>query len=253
MFWCQNSDASEGRKAQVDFLNTFILIDSKPHEQTPGDSQPHAPSSRVLDCQQKKEPKALLQNMDIVHPHRSQVTNMPNSSEEDADASERDLLLPVLLSQYKKKDDTIEKSMNRMRISLVSALRFLAALSITEQPVFGLVVNGRLGAVIMAWQKSEACTLSVHTVSESSQGIQKIYIMERNIRHYDISDPLQAFQFVSVLLRLTRHGLKLRAAFDEKKDALFESLRVSKYTSWSKLAQKDAQGGGSEAPQHEHF
>jgi len=66
--------------------------------------------------------------------------------------------------------------------------------------------------------------------------------MDRNVRHYDITDPLDAFQFVSILLRLGRHGVELRARFDEKKDALYKNLRTSTYTPWSKLAQIDGKG-----------
>jgi hypothetical protein len=58
--------------------------------------------------------------------------------------------------------------------------------------------------------------------------------MERNVRYYDITDPLQAFQFVSVLLRLTQHGLKLRARFDENKGTFYDNLVKSR---WSKFAQ----------------
>jgi len=66
--------------------------------------------------------------------------------------------------------------------------------------------------------------------------------MDRNVRHYDITDPLDAFQFVSILLRLARYGLELRTRFDEKKDAFYESLRTSTYTPWSKSAQIDGKG-----------
>ena len=58
--------------------------------------------------------------------------------------------------------------------------------------------------------------------------------MERNVRYYDITDPLQAFQFASVLLRLTQHGLKLRARFDENKGTCYDNLVKSR---WSKIAQ----------------
>ncbi|OJA12707.1 hypothetical protein AZE42_02878 [Rhizopogon vesiculosus] len=193
--------------------------------------------SQGSEHQENKAQKTLLQDVYRVHPDQMPATNRPSENARP-EAGGHDLLLPGLLSEYKKKDkSTIAKAMNQMRTYLVSAIRFLDALGITEQPVFGLVVNGRLGAITMAWQKNE-----------------KIYIMERNVRHYDITDPLQAFQFVSVLLRLARYGLVLRACFDEKKDALCNSLRNRTYTPWSKLAQiegENLQGGGSEAAQAE--
>jgi hypothetical protein len=72
--------------------------------------------------------------------------------------------------------------------------------------------------------------------------------MERNVRNYDITDPMQAFQFVSVLLRLARHGLKLRAHFEQMNDTVYDSLVKSR---WSKLAQikEDPQGGEPDAAQ----
>lgn len=56
--------------------------------------------------------------------------------------------------------------------------------------------------------------------------------MDRNVRHYDITDPLQALQFVSVLPRLVRHGKKLHDFFQEK------VLKQLEYKLWSKLAQR---------------
>jgi hypothetical protein len=59
--------------------------------------------------------------------------------------------------------------------------------------------------------------------------------MERYVRHYDITDPLQALQFVSVLLRLARHGMELHTRFEQKKGkAYYQSLIISR---WSKSAQ----------------
>lgn len=175
----------EGRKAQVDFLKKFTLIHGKPDKQEPGSTrQPQMPS-KASESQKKMEDNALLHNMFRVHPDRHRVADSPSEdaplpdanghdSEQEAllNASAHDLLLPVLLCEYKKKDQsTVTKAMNKMKSYLVSALRFLAALEITEQPVFGLVVNGRLGGVTMAWQKNEVCTPSVHIVTDSSRGI----------------------------------------------------------------------------------
>jgi hypothetical protein len=60
--------------------------------------------------------------------------------------------------------------------------------------------------------------------------------MERNVRHYDIRDPLQALQFVSILPRLARHGHSLCRLL-EKQLAIID---VNKLTSqpWSKLSQQ---------------
>jgi hypothetical protein len=61
--------------------------------------------------------------------------------------------------------------------------------------------------------------------------MQQIYVMERNVRHYDIKDPLQALQFVSILLRLARHGMSLRGLFEGQP-------AISDVKPWSKLHQR---------------
>lgn len=50
----------------------------------------------------------------------------------------QDLLPPVPLAQYKKRDhSTISTAMNQTRTYLVSAVIILSELGITDQPVFG--------------------------------------------------------------------------------------------------------------------
>ncbi|KIK46074.1 hypothetical protein CY34DRAFT_76730 [Suillus luteus UH-Slu-Lm8-n1] len=97
----------------------------------------------------------------------------------------------------------------------VSAATFLSALGITDQPVFGLVVNGTVGAITMAWKTND-----------------QIYVMERNVQHYDIRDPLQALQFVSILRRLASYGVKLHT------ELLKGRLAISD-VKWSKFHQRE--------------
>jgi len=171
-----------GKAVQDGFLKSFILVHGRPDRKDaspPRRRDPHNPQpdptnqlrlptpSHASARQQEKQQNAILQNVYLVHPDRIDTTS--RLSEENAlpEASAQDLLLPVLLSKYKKKDaSTIAQAMNQMRTYLVSALSFLDALGITEQPVFGLVVNGRLGAVTMGWKKDDVCAPSVHNVAE---------------------------------------------------------------------------------------
>jgi hypothetical protein len=44
----------------------------------------------------------------------------------------------------------------------VSAVTFLSILGITDQPVFGLVVNGTLGTITMAWKTNDVCAASIY-------------------------------------------------------------------------------------------
>ncbi|KAG1741780.1 uncharacterized protein EDB91DRAFT_1279845 [Suillus paluster] len=241
-------------KERKNFLDTFILIrgsqaekddsvlaKSEPSSQTKelvgpshksiSDRHLQVPSSHVSESKKKKHEQNPLHDLFLVHPDGTLPTDV--FSGQMSWPEPRDLLLPVLLSEYKKNDTSmILQATNQMRTYLVSAITFLSALGITNEPVFGLVVNGPRGAVTMAWKKGE-----------------KIYIMERNVRHYNITDPLQAFQFVAVLLRLARHGLILRQKFEEKQGAFYESISSKTFKPWSKLAQLSEEKDKSEAVQ----
>jgi hypothetical protein len=186
---------------------------------TSGGSLQVPSSSRISESDRNK-----LHNPFLYHPDGNQATQkketiLPKIVTCD-EPSGKDLLLPVLLAEYKKRDESaISTAMNQMKTYLVSAITFLSELGITDQPVFGLVVNGTLGAITMGWKTNS-----------------QIYIMERNVRHYDIGDPHQALQFVSILPRLARHGHSLRRLL-EKQLAIID---VNKLTSkpWSKLSQR---------------
>ncbi|KAG0696443.1 hypothetical protein DFH29DRAFT_879354 [Suillus ampliporus] len=219
-------------KEREEFLSTFMLIrDSKP-EKNDTNLAKGEPSSQVEKLVKGRSHKSTsdrqLQDPFVAHPDSTRPTNILPEQTSFPDPSKQDLLLPVLLSEYKRNDkSTISKATNQMRTYLVSAITFLSALGITNTPVFGLVVNGTRGAVTMAWKEEE-----------------KIYIMERNVRHYDITDPLQALQFVSVLLRLARHGQKLRCLFEGK---LHMNISSKSLKPWSKFAQGDSKEDGESA------
>ncbi|KAG2129702.1 uncharacterized protein EDB93DRAFT_1234381 [Suillus bovinus] len=183
-------------------------------------------SSRVSES--NKIDRAQLHNPFLHHPDRNQTTQRQEAIlSNDAfcdEPSGQDLLLPVLLVEYKKRDESaISTAMNQTKTYLVSAVTFLSEFSITDQPVFGLVVNGALGAITMAWKTNNVL-------------VQQIYIMEHNVRHYDIRDPLQALQFVSILPRLARHGLGLRHILEKQLTEIDMTRFQSKL--WSKLPQR---------------
>lgn len=113
------------------------------------------PSSRAESSQNK------LRNPFHSHPDGDKATQKEEIIFYNRD--EQDLLLPVLLTGYKKRDESmISTSMNQVKMHQVSAITFLSALGITDQPVFGLVVNGTLGAITMAWKTNDVCAASVH-------------------------------------------------------------------------------------------
>ncbi|KAG2358483.1 hypothetical protein BDR07DRAFT_1362015 [Suillus spraguei] len=226
------------------FLKSFMLVQGPkpdkpdtstgetPHQiETPYGHRQKTTSGRSLQVpsssrisESKKPNRNQLHNPFLHHPDRNQVTQTQEailSMDAPCDEpSQQNLLLPVLLAEYKKKDKSaISTSMNQMKTYLVSSVTFLSKLGIVDKPVFGLIVNGTLGAVTMAWMTNK-----------------QIYVMERNIRHYDIRDPLQALQFVSILPRLARHGLDLCRLLEKQLEIIDVKELQSK--PWSKLAQR---------------
>ncbi|KAL4070294.1 hypothetical protein J3A83DRAFT_3170304 [Scleroderma citrinum] len=134
------------------------------------------------------------------------------------------LSLPILVTEYKKKDNSgIFKAMNQCRIYLVSAVRFLEALNITDQPVFGLVTKGAEGSILMAWLSGET---------------KKIYIIDRNVKTFDLTNPLDAFQFATILVRLSKHAQELKTKFeDEHYQSVLREIFKSGIPQWSKRFQ----------------
>ncbi|GBE87639.1 hypothetical protein SCP_1103160 [Sparassis crispa] len=142
----------------------------------------------------------------------------------DADAITRDqLLLPVLVAEYKRWDEDQAKSLNQGRFYCVASVTFLAALGIEGYPVFTLITNGKVGAVLLSWQ---------------SQGKKKkIYIIERNVCTFDLADPLQAFHFATFLVRLRRQHRELKALFEKEKANFRRKVSAEQFDEWMMAAQ----------------
>ncbi|KAJ7455982.1 hypothetical protein B0H11DRAFT_230884 [Mycena galericulata] len=111
------------------------------------------------------------------------------------------------------------------RFYLISVVSFYAALGIVDRPFYGLVTSGDRGAILMAWKSKPE--------SESAKRAE-IYIMERNVCRMDISNPLEAFQFATFLIRLREDQNELKKLVEEK---LGGDLDVEKLARWRKLAQ----------------
>ncbi|KAH7920531.1 hypothetical protein BV22DRAFT_1097977 [Leucogyrophana mollusca] len=169
-----------------------------------------------------KEQKVILENIMSPNGNPLRISSewrlRCDAVEETIRKHDRDLLLPVLTVEYKKKDSTsIFKAMNQSRIYAVSSLKFLEAVGITNTLVYSLVTNGNQGALTASWLNDG-----------------RIYIMERNILQFDLSDPLQAFQFATVLVRLAEYGQTLQETFEAKKEDFFARIRKGKLKQWSK-------------------
>ncbi|KAK0476871.1 hypothetical protein IW261DRAFT_1609510 [Armillaria novae-zelandiae] len=130
------------------------------------------------------------------------------------------LLLAVLVVEYKKRTQTYAKALVQAKMSLEASVRFLASLGVTKQAVFALATDGVHGAVLMGWCSSDS---------------ERVYIVERNVRTFDISQPIEVYHFVTVLLRLRKYG------DTTLKDAVESALKAKDFKprTWSKTAQFD--------------
>ncbi|KAK0193448.1 hypothetical protein F5146DRAFT_382674 [Armillaria mellea] len=128
------------------------------------------------------------------------------------------LLLAVLVAEYKKPTTSYKKALYQVKMYLEASVRYLASLGIKNRAVFGLATNDVQGAILIAW---------------FSEITDTVYIVERNLRTFNISSPIQVYHFITVLLRLRRDSdtrLKELVEGVVGKDAFVQ-------TSWSKTAQ----------------
>ncbi|KAK0476393.1 hypothetical protein IW261DRAFT_1401862 [Armillaria novae-zelandiae] len=130
--------------------------------------------------------------------------------------------LAVLISEYQKPDEEAGKAMNRCKVYLASAVMHLKSLGITRYPVFGLATNGTEGDLLGCWY---------------SRRLDRIFMMDRNIVHFDISSPVQAYHFMTFLLRLRRWSdeqlMKYQIRISENADTFMADCF------WTRRAQRE--------------
>jgi hypothetical protein len=176
-------------KEQEDLLKPFLLVqDPKPEEFTKPEEldastgeTSHQIEKTVGQSRKTKSNKSLQVPTDIDHARKSRMfeidlrdhvfgcypdgkpATQKNNTMPSKKTSGTDIQIPVLVAEYKKTSTSgISTAVNQMRIYQVSAVTFLSALGITGQPVFGLIVNGTLGAITMAWKTSDVCAASIY-------------------------------------------------------------------------------------------
>ncbi|KAJ6490627.1 hypothetical protein C8R47DRAFT_1045418 [Mycena vitilis] len=196
-----------------------------PSESTPTPSEPEAASGPGVP-----DPATIiLQDPILQNPfHVNALTVKPlalSPSEVEIKSFEGLLLLPHATAEYKKADKDEGKPLNQGRMYLVSIASFYSTLGIDDYPFYCLVTSGKLGAVLMAWKSSKQ---------------DKIYVMERNVVKFDISSPIEAFQFATFLLRLHDDSLRLAQRVTEKLEALGEEdgeVFRQRIKEWKKASQ----------------
>ncbi|KAJ7463535.1 hypothetical protein B0H11DRAFT_1922977 [Mycena galericulata] len=129
------------------------------------------------------------------------------------------LILPHATVEHKKRDQTTGKALNQGRMYLISLVSFYSALGIQDLPFYCLVTSGTLGAILMGWQSSTQ---------------KQLYLVERNVRTFDLSSPRQAFYFAAFLLRLREDQAKLMQRVREK---LSGNIDLDAVRKWNKSAQ----------------
>ncbi|SJK96967.1 uncharacterized protein ARMOST_00216 [Armillaria ostoyae] len=128
------------------------------------------------------------------------------------------LLLAVLVVEYKKSARTYAKAVVQAKMYLEASVRYLASPGVTKQGVFALATDGVEGAILMSWCSGDS---------------ERVYIVERNVRTFNVSSPIEVYHFITVLLRLPEYGdTALKAAVEAALEA-----KDFKQSIWSKTAQ----------------
>ncbi|KAK1226900.1 hypothetical protein PQX77_010116 [Marasmius sp. AFHP31] len=154
------------------------------------------------------------------------------------------ILLPFLFMECKKELGDPATVVIRAEFSLVSAIRFLAALGIFEMPTFAVATEGAVGRLICGWGRSIKQVDPLFPFSERKQPFETenshnvlIMMADTNCPEWNISDPTDALKFSIFLIRLrTVYRKQLVERFEEVFDKLLGDVR-------------EAIGGNKEAQQ----
>ncbi|KAJ7601514.1 hypothetical protein B0H17DRAFT_159612 [Mycena rosella] len=136
------------------------------------------------------------------------------------------LLLPHAVAEYKKSSHTEGKALNQGRMYLVSLVAFYSAFGIEDYPFYCLVTSGKLGAILMAWKSSKR---------------ERTYLIERNVRKFDVSSPIQAYHFATFLLRLRDDQEQLKRRVEARlKDGGVDRNRLREWRKSAQVAETEA-------------
>ncbi|KAJ3477912.1 hypothetical protein NLI96_g10140 [Meripilus lineatus] len=143
------------------------------------------------------------------------------------------IYLPQLVVEYKKVDGKSETALNQVRTHLLASVSYLASLGILDHPVFGLVVNGTMGFLTMAWKSSSepnnASPLSFELKCLPLLTIyQAIFIIEHNVKQFDLTNPTQVYHFVTFLIRLRAWEKEMMATVRRKGSKLEDPAKFIK-------------------------
>ncbi|KAF8546704.1 hypothetical protein OG21DRAFT_1472941 [Imleria badia] len=119
------------------------------------------------------------------------------------------LELPILTVEYKKASNSMMKGTNQVRMYLTASVKFLQAVGITNIPVYGVQTDGPVVVLPAAVLQDD----------------NFVYLFERLVERLDISTPLGAWHYATILCRLAQnHAEVLEKRFEEVGEKLVASL-----------------------------
>lgn len=144
--------------------------------------------------------------------------------------------LPILVTQYGRARRPLYQPLHQTAISCVASLKFAHILGLADIAVFGLVVTGSVGQVIMCW--NDPPVKESEGLTDGNDGLEfcdtrdQTYLLVRNVESFDISDPVQCFHFATILLRLAKYGHEVteqvqRHAVDNRRDLAMTFFTIS--------------------------
>jgi hypothetical protein len=229
---------SQGELKAREYLKEFGLIQS-PEFTPPAEKGANArsessssPPLGSLSLQQNK----LLRNPLCVSCTRSRSAPALSIPENHFLFDSDYILLGGFVAEYKKLNCNEAKALNRECMYLVALVMFLDVLGIRGFPVFGLIISGQTGGILMVWVE-EVCMVVIISLLHLSFYLQKIYIIECNIRTFNLSSPIEVFQFATFLICLREHTDTLKDLFKQKKGEFLRRAEKGELPEWTKEAQ----------------
>ncbi|KAF5373359.1 hypothetical protein D9615_007364 [Tricholomella constricta] len=120
--------------------------------------------------------------------HMPQQLSVPDASTN----SERRLRLKIFFAQYKKADQELGDVLYQAHMGCTSAVTFLDELGLFEEPVFYIVTLGSVGWLHMGWKSSD-----------------KIFLVDKDVKRFDISNTIDCLHLAVILMRLAKRGQDL--------------------------------------------
>ncbi|TFK69354.1 hypothetical protein BDN72DRAFT_897359 [Pluteus cervinus] len=147
--------------------------------------------------------------------------------------SQDSILLPMLIITHTNNPHS--QGTEHTKMASVSAVKFLAALGITDQPVFHLTINE-----IKAGQR-EVPHITVRTAFQQySLSKQVAFFTSHNVAAYNIAEPLGAYSIITTIMKIMEGGLKLQQTFERGQHGLHSQIAKGPpyaTSSWTHIAQ----------------